>query len=183
MGLYVYDFGTHVAVGYTAAEVQMLRSSEAHGGGLAYEIYRVGEGGTIELRATLDERLAAIEAICFLRANGADARRDYDTILAAAERVPTPCAVTLALAKLYDFEPANVTALSYPAGASVAMSRWLSAHAPNAGDSVIGGIDVQTALASSDGLRIMSRELSGVINLAERSLDEVLLAVNDPLQR
>ncbi len=183
VGLYVYDFGTHVAVGYTAAELQMLRSSEAHGGGQAYEIYRAGEGGTIELRAVLDQRLGAIEAICFLRRDGAAARRDYDALLAAAGQSRVPCAVTMSLAKLYDFDPPNVTALSYPAGASTAMSGWLTAHAPHAGDSVIGGIDAHGALAGSDGVHITSCQLPSVISVADRSVDEVLRTVDEPLQR
>ena len=35
-GLYVYDFGTHVSVGYTVAELRVLRESDVHRGGTAY---------------------------------------------------------------------------------------------------------------------------------------------------
>ena len=67
VGLHVYDFKTHVSVGYTGVEIRYLRESEEFRKGTAYQIYRVTEEGGLELRGTLDHRLTAKEAVCFLR--------------------------------------------------------------------------------------------------------------------
>ena len=55
VGLYVYDFKTHVSVGYTGVEIRYLRESAEFREGTAYEIYRVTEEGGLELRGTLDQ--------------------------------------------------------------------------------------------------------------------------------
>ncbi len=189
-GLYVYQFPCggvfpdgHVSVGYTAAEIRILRESEAHRGGTAYEIYRVSDHGGMELRGVLDERLGAWEAICFLRAHGAAARRDYDALRQAADREPLPCAVEMQLAKLYAFHPPHVTALSYPAAATTVLAAWLGRHAADAGDQVVGGIDVYSTLLGSDGVRIASCQPPALIDYRDRSAEEVLGTVHKPLQR
>ena len=105
VGLYVYDFGTHVSVGYTAAELCVLRENAAHRRGMASQIYRVSDGGGIELCGVRDERLTAKEAICFLRVEDPDAKRDYDAVCAAAAACPLPCVVQMQLARLQDFDP------------------------------------------------------------------------------
>ena len=99
-GLYLYDFGTHVSVGYTANEIRTLRSSSKYHNGTAYEIYRVSDEGHVELRAVSDDRVGAMDALAFLRKEPADAKKDYDTLVQAAEIDPAPCAVELILAKI-----------------------------------------------------------------------------------
>ena len=182
-GLYVYDFGTHVAVGYTAGEIRVLRESERHGGGTAYEIYRVTERGGFELRGTTDARLGLREATCFLHQDGAAALRNYERIRAAAEAHPFPCSVELLLGRFYAFTPSNVTALVYPAAASTTASGWLSRHAPEPGDDVLGGIEVCRTLLASDGIRIASCVLPTGFDLRDRPAEEVLRTVNEPVQR
>lgn len=182
-GLFVYDFGTHVSVGYTAAEIRFLRESNAYAGGTVYEIYRVDDLGRIELRAVRAESLTAREAVCFLRRDGGAARRDFDMILEAADRNPVPCAVELHLSKLYDFDPPHVTAFSYTAAATTAVARWLCDHTADLGDRVIGGTEALATLASSGGVRIDSRRLEALLEYRDRSSDEVLRTVHEPLQR
>ena len=54
-GLFIYDFGDHVSVGYTAEEIDVLTRSELHKSGSAYQIYRVTDGGAMELRGKREE--------------------------------------------------------------------------------------------------------------------------------
>lgn len=183
VGLYVYDFGTHVSVGYTAQEVRVLRESEAHRDGTAYHIYRVSDTGGFELQGVLDERLTAQEAMCFLRADGAAARRDYHALREAADGDPVPCAVEMQLAKLYTFDPPHVTALLYPAAATIAMAGWLTRHAADVGDRVVGGINVHATVMSSDGVRIASCQVPALLDYRDRSAEDVLRTVQEPLQR
>ena len=183
VGLYVYDFKTHVSVGYTALEIRYLRESEAHGHGMAYEIYRVTEQGGLELRGAPDDRLAAREAMCFLRMKAEAARRDFDGLSRLAYLTPVPCPAELQLAKVRSFDPPNVSALLYPASAGHAMAHWLNRTGFTGGDQVLGGIDVHARFMSAEAERIDSRDLPTAINYTDRSPEEVLRTVRRPLQR
>lgn len=182
-GLFIYDFGTHVSVGYTAQEIRILRESKRHRNGTAYQIYRVADNGTIELRGVLDERLTAREAVCFLRHVGASARNDYDTLRAAAEQSPVPCAVGLCLARLHAFTPPDLTALLYPAPASAVVAAWLERVGFQGGDQVVGGIDVHAAVSTSDGIRIAACNLPTMLAYEDRPSEEVFRTIHEPLQR
>ena len=50
-GLYVFDFGDHAGVGFTAEEVAELLDSERYKEGKAYKIQRAFPDGRMELRA------------------------------------------------------------------------------------------------------------------------------------
>lgn len=183
VGLFAFDFGTHVSVGYTAGEICVLRNSKEHRGGIAYQVYRVDDDGSIELRGADDTRLSAQEAMCFLRADEVAARRDYEAIRRAAEHDPMPCAVDLELATLAAFTPPHVAGLSYPAPATTLIAGWLTRNAPDAGDRVVGGIDAYTTLVGSQGTRIASCQLRAKMDYKDRSPEEVLRTIHDPLQR
>jgi hypothetical protein len=183
VGLYVYDFKTHVAIGYTAHEVRILRESARFRDGTAYEIYRVSEQGGFELRGALDEGLVRREAICFLRHDAAEARADFDQLRAAADRRPVPAAVEMTLTKVYEFDPPHVTALTYPAASSLAVSGWLTGIGFDGGDRVIGGTDVQATLAGVAGLTIDSCRLRALLDYEDRSAEEVLASVENAMQR
>jgi hypothetical protein len=183
VGLYVYDFRTHVGLGYTALEIRYLRESEAHRHGTAYEIYRATEGGGFELRGARDERLAAREAMCFLRADPAAARRDYEALCNAARQNPLPCQAELRLATVQAFEPPSVTAIVYAAAASHAVSRWLNRCAFDGGDCVVGGIDVCSELLAAERAPVESCHLPTAIDYRDRSWEEVLRTTDRPVQR
>lgn len=183
VGLFVYDFKTHVAVGYTAAEIRILRESQAHRGGTPYEIYRVTEAGGFELRGVHDDRLTAQDTICFLRREGAAARQDYDTLRAAANGTPAPCAVQLMLTKVYDLEPPHVTALVYSASATHLVAGWLHAIGFAGGDRVIGGLDARAQLLGSSTLQAASCTLHSTVDFKERTVEEVLETTDRALQR
>ena len=183
VGLYLYDFETHVSVGYTAVEICYLRESRTHRHGTAYEIYRVTEQGGFELRGVLDSHLAAREAMCFLRKEPAAARRDYDDLGRLAEHTPVPCAVELHLAVVCSFDPPNATALVYSTAAGQALANWLNRAPFRGGDHVIGGIDAYTQFMSSQTRRIDSQKLPTAIDYTDRSPEEVLRTSRQPLQR
>jgi hypothetical protein len=160
-----------------------LRESRAYAHGTACEIYGADRNGTIELRAANDDRIAAREAVCFLRVSGAAARRDYQIICAAAAREPAPCAIEIELARLRVFSPSDVTALHYSAGASTIVASWLGRFAAGCGDRVQAGIDVYQRFASARGIRFMSDRLPCAIQCADRTWDEVMASVAEPVQR
>ena len=183
VGLYVYDFETHVSVGYTALEVRYLRESEDYRRGTAYHIYRVTEAGGLELRGAPDEQLTAREAICFLRADAAAARRDYAALRQLAEQTPLPCAVTLQLAKNVSYDPPHVTALLYPASATTGIADWLKHGNCAGGDRVIAGIDVHMEMAGMNAAQLDSCQLPSLVDYTDRPAEEVLRRIHEPLQR
>jgi hypothetical protein len=182
-GLYVYDFGTHTAVGYTSSEVRILRESKEYRHGTAYEIYRVSEDGEFELRGVLDHRLSAREALCFLRADEAAARGDYEALRQAADQTPVPAAVELQLARVRAFSPPHVTAMLYAASASSVVANWLTQTGFAGGDRAIGGMDVYVELTSSDRAPISACTLPALMSYRNRPAEEVVSAVKKPLQR
>ncbi|UCF32507.1 MAG: hypothetical protein JSV78_09240 [Phycisphaerales bacterium] len=183
VGLFVYDFGSHTSVGYTAGEISILRSSTEHAAGTAYQIYRVHEYGGLELRGVMDERLLAPEAMCFLRDDPATARGDFDFLRQAARTTPIPCLAQIELARLYSFKPPQVTALLYPAASSPVVGQWLNRVAFSGGDFVYGGLDVHLQYASADGIRIASEELNADLDYHDRAAEAVLAAVDHAFQR
>ncbi len=182
-GLFLYDFGDHVSVGYTAGEIRVLRHSQAHRKGDAYQIYRVNERGGLELRGVRDTSLALREAVCFLRRDGTSARKDYESILTAAQTRPLLCNAELRLVRSYGFEPPDLTALIYPAWASHLVSGWLGTLGSTPGDQVHGGAEAFRSLESGAGLTIASCMLPSSMDYNDRSEQEVLATTDRPLQR
>lgn len=180
--LFVIDFGDHVSVGFTAAEVELLRRVPDYSGLMAYQIYRVHEQGGFELRGVMTAALGQKEAICFLRESGADARSDFETIRRAAEQLLLPVEAELRLLRSYDFRPPDLTALIYPAHASHGISGWLQAAEIRAGDTVEAGPDVIRKVDAAGGMNIRTLTLNHKAP-QDRSLEELLLAIDQPVQR
>jgi len=183
VGLYVYDFKTHVSVGYTGVEIRYLRESAEFREGTAYEIYRVTEERGLELRGTLDQRLTAKEAMCFLRSDAKAARADYDMLIRGADEAPFPCAAEIVLAKVYAFEPPETSALIYPASVTHVVSGWLRGRQFSGGDRVVCGIDVHRQLVSTHAVGLASIHARTTIDYRDRTPDEVRKSVKLSVQR
>ncbi len=183
VGLFVYDFKTHVSVGYTAVEIRYLRESAEFRDGTAYEIYRITEDGGLELRGALDQHLTAKEAMCFLRRQVGDARTDYDSLRRAAAEAPLPCSTEIVLAKVYAFDPPETSALIYPACVTHVVSGWLRTRQFSRGDRVVCGIDAHSQLISSEAVRIASFRPRTTMDYRDRTPEDVMQTVHLSVQR
>ena len=183
VGLYVYDFGKQVSVGYTAAEVRLLQSSPDHRDGTAYEIYRVTESGGLELRGASGERLLAREAIAFLRDDLAKARGDYNRLRERADHRPIAAPVELLLTRATPLDRPYATALLYPVAFSPTVAAWLGESDHDLANTVLGGGDVHALLTGADAQRIESCDLPACMNYADRPLNVLLRTTDQPLQR
>lgn len=181
-GLFIYDFGDHAAVGYTPAEILVLRQSADHRHGTPYQIYRVDERGALELRGAADAELVARDALCFARFEAAMARKDFSAILAAAGREALPTFASLRLMRCYGFDPPDVTVLEFPASAGPAVSRWLTATGLHPGDRVEGGAAALSLVESAGGLTLASEVLPCGMP-PDRPAEVVLATTHLPLQR
>lgn len=182
LGLFVFDFGDHVAVGYTAGEIDTLRAMPEYRSGTPYQVYRIHENGGFELRGMGGSPLSVREAMCFLRAEGAAARRDYDAIVRAAEKDAIPVEAELRLLRSYSFDPPDLTALVYPAHASHLISAWLTKTTLSPGDRVEAGSNLVPQLDSGAGLTVKSSQLLSAAT-SDRSRQELLDCIHNPLQR
>jgi len=123
VGLYVFDFGDHVGVGFTAEEVAELLESERYKDCKVYKIYRAYPDGRLELKGVPAERLQLEAGMFFYSNDLATARRDFKQLSSLAVRSSPPCRAKLHLAKYADDKFA--VALIYPAEYDDEVSSWL----------------------------------------------------------
>lgn len=123
VGLYIFDFGDHVGVGFTAEEVADLLESERYGDGKVYKIHRAYPDGKLELKGVPAQRFQ-LEAGMFFYADSLEtATRDFDRLFKLAVSSSPPCRAKLHLAKYNDEKSA--VALIYPAEYDDEISSWL----------------------------------------------------------
>jgi len=123
VGLYVFDFGEHTGVGFTAQEVAELLESEKYKTGKVYKIHKAYPDGTLELKGLRAETFQ-LEAGLFFYASALETtRRDFKGLVNLAVRTSPPCRAKLHLAKYNDNK--FVTALIYPAEYDDEISSWL----------------------------------------------------------
>jgi len=123
IGLYVFDFGDHTGVGFTAEEVAELFESEKYKNCKAYKIHKAYPDGRLELKGVRAEIFQLEAGMFFYSGRLETARRDFRELVGLAVRTPPPCLAKLHLAKYGDDK--FVTALIYPAEYDDEVSRWL----------------------------------------------------------
>lgn len=183
VGLYIFDHAGHVSVGYTASEIAFLRQSTEYRDGVAYEIYRVNESGGFELRGVRDETLFSFEATAFLRVDPLAANDDFEFLRKAENASPLNVPAELVLVRAYDLNPPHVTALVYPASSGHAIAVWLGAIDFRGGDDVRVGTNVWAILAGESVVKIASHSLFGASCTTQRTAEEILASIHQPLQR
>jgi hypothetical protein len=184
-GLYIYDFGEWVAVGYTAEEIAMLLESEAYRGGKVYKIHRAEPDGYMELRGVPPERFQLESGMFFCRSELEMARADYAELASAAQRHPPPCRAFVHLAErsgVPEFAR-YVTALIYPAEYEDEVAQWLLSINYMGGQIVEGGISHVSNYYAQQVKILERKQLWGQPAVASRSAEEVFATVREPVQR
>jgi hypothetical protein len=123
VGLYVFDFGDHVGVGFTADEVAELLESERYKDCKVYKIHRAYPDGRLELKGVPAERLQLEAGMFFYSNDLATANSDFKQLSSLAVRSSPPCRAKLHLAKYRDDK--FVAAFIYPAEYDDEVSSWL----------------------------------------------------------
>lgn len=123
VGLYVFDFGDHTAVGFTAQEVAELLESERYSEGKVYKIHRAYPDGKLELKG-ITSQMFQLEAGMFFYSTGQGAAsRDFKELVNLAVRATPPSRAKVHLAKYSEDE--FVTAIIYPAEYDDEFGSWL----------------------------------------------------------
>ncbi|UCG57181.1 MAG: hypothetical protein JSU70_20235 [Phycisphaerales bacterium] len=181
VGLYVFDFGDHTGVGFTAQEVAELLESERYKDGKVYRIHRAYPDGKLELRG-IPAQLFQLEAGMFFYSSDLEtARGDFKRLSNLAVGTAPPCRAKVHLAKYGDGK--FVVAMIYPAEYDDEVSSWL--------------LDVQykTAGAAEGGTGAVQRyydrapeildrhQLFGQSESKSRTGEELLASVKVAVQR
>jgi len=180
-GLYVFDFGDHAAVGFTAEEVAELLDSEQYGEGKAYKIHRAFPDGRLELKGIPSERFQLEAGMLFHAEEEATARNDFERLIRLAAPALPPCRAKLHLARRADGRCA--VALIYPAEYDEEISSWLLAGGYRTSGSVEGGVGAVERYYR-DGYEILDQhQFFGIGQDASRTGQELLQSVGRAVQR
>jgi hypothetical protein len=123
IGLYVFDFGNHAGVGFTAQEVAELLESEKYRDGKVYKVHKAYPDGKLELKGIRSEIFQLEVGMFFYSSDLEAAKRDFKTLINLAIETSPPCRAKTHLAKYSDNK--FVTALIYPAEYDDEVSLWL----------------------------------------------------------
>lgn len=181
VGLYVFDFGDHAGVGFTAAEVAELLESEKYNNGKPYKIHRAYPDGTLELKGVRPE-IFQLEAGMFFYATEIDtARSDYKRIVKIGEQTAIPCRAKVHLAKYADDK--FVVALIYPAEYDDEISGWLLENNYRTAGPAEGSAAAVTAYYDAKPQILERCQLFARPEIESRTGDELFAAAKLAVQR
>jgi hypothetical protein len=123
VGLYIFDFGDHIGVGFTAEEVAELLESEKYSHCKVYKIHKAYPDGRLEIKGVPDEIFQLEAGMFFYLSELETARRDFKELVNLAVKNSPPSRAKVHLAKYEDDK--LVVALIYPAEYDSEFSSWL----------------------------------------------------------
>ncbi len=181
-GLYIFDFGGQVAVGYTAEEIAVLLESERYADGKVYRIHRALPDGTMELQGVAREKFFMEDGLFFYRGDGEAARSDFAELERLATNTPPPCRMKMHLASIEGAISPHLTVIIFPAEYTHDVSDWLNAIHFEGGDRVEGGISQVTDYYTAHPAVSERRQLWPARDKS-RSAEQVLAETQQPIQR
>jgi len=181
VGLYVFDFGDHTGVGFTAEEVAELLESEKYKDCRVYKIHRAYPDGKLELKAVPAE-IFQLEAGMFFYSNSLEtAGGDFKRLINLAGRTAFPCRAKIHLAGYSDEK--FVTAIIYPAEYDDQISLWLSDGGYKTEGSAEGGVGAVQRYYDSRPQILDSHQLFGSSEMVSRTGEELLACLKLAVQR
>ncbi len=181
VGLYVIDFGSQCAMGYTAEEAAALLETEEYAGIKVYKIYRAYPDGRMELQAVTPQRFQSESGMFFHCRDEKSGQQEYQQLLRWSQEEPPPCRAKLQLTREADGR--LLLALIYPAEYEQEISRWLGASGFQGGGPVDAGISQVSRYYQRNLESVQREQLWPVESLQSRSLEELKACVGMELQR
>jgi hypothetical protein len=180
-GLYIFDFGDHAGVGFTAEEVAELLESERYGDGKVYKIHRACPDGRLELKGVPAQRFQ-LEAGMIFDATADDvAQSDFRRLVNLAVQTAPPCRAKVQLARFAADRFA--VALIYPAEYEDEVSRWLLDGGYRTAGGVQGGVGAVQQYYAEQPEILERHQLFGARDAASRTGRELLASVGRAVQR
>ena len=181
VGLYIFDFGNHAGVGFTAEEVAELLESEKYKHGKVYKIHRAYPDGRLELKG-LPAQTFLLEAGMFFYSSSLDtARGDFKKLVNLAVETAPPCRAKVHLAKYNDDKFA--VALIYPAEYDDEVSSWLLDGQYKTSGAAEGGIEAVQRYYDYKPEILDRHQLFGKSESISRTGQELLAGLKLAVQR
>jgi len=181
VGLYIFDFGDHVGVGFTAEEIAELLESEKYKNGKVYKIHKAYPDGKLELKGMPAQTFQLEAGMFFYSGDLETARRDFKQLVNLAVKTSPPCRAKVHLAKYSDDKFA--VALIYPAEYDDEVSSWLLDGEYKTAGAVEGGIGAVQRYYDYK-LEILDRhQLFSRSELMSRTGEELLASLKLAVQR
>ena len=139
VGLFIFDFGDHAGVGFTAEEVAELLESEKYKHGKVYKIHRAYPDGRLELKGVPAQTFHLEAGMFFYSSALETARGDFKKLVGLAVGKAPPCRAKVHLAKYSNDKFAVV--FIYPAEYDDEVSSWLLDGQYKTSGAAEGGIE------------------------------------------
>ncbi len=181
VGLYVFDFGDHAGVGFTAQEVAELLDSEKYRDSKVYKIHNAYPDGKLEIKGVPAETFE-LEAGMFFYSNDLETgRRDFKQLVDLAVRTAPPCRAKVHLAGFGD--EGFAVAMIYPAEYDDEVSSWLLASQYKTSGAAEGGVGAVQRYYDRQAEVLDRHQLFGESESVSRTGAELLASVRLAVQR
>ncbi len=180
-GLYIFDFGDHVGVGFTAEEVAELLESERYNNGKVYKIHKAYPDGKLELKGVPTETFQLEAGMFFYSSDLETAGGDFKQLVNLAVKSSPPCRAKVHLAKYSDDKFA--VALIYPAEYDDEVSLWLLDGEYKTAGAAEGGVGAVQRYYDNKPEILDRHQLFGKSELISRTGEELLASVKLAVQR
>ena len=181
MGLYIFDFGEYVSVGFTAQEVAELLESERYKDSKVYKIHKAYPDGRLELKGVPAETFELEAGMFFYSSDLEGARGDFKQLVNLAVRATPPCRAKVHLAKYGDDR--FVVALIYPAEYDDQFSSWLLDGRYKTAGAAEGGVGAVQRYYDQQPQILDRHQLFGQSESVSRTGQELLASVKLAVQR
>jgi hypothetical protein len=181
VGLYVFDFGDHCGVGFTAEEVAELFESEKYKNCKAYKIYKAYPDGKLELKGMRAETFQLEAGMFFYSGDIKTAKRDFKALVNLAVKTAPPCRAKVQMAEYDDSKFA--AALIYPAEYDDEIRAWLLEGGYKTAGAAEGGTEAVQRYYDYKPQILDRHQLFGKSENRSRSGQELLAGVKLAVQR
>ena len=181
VGLYIFDFGEHVGVGFTAEEVAELLESQNYKNSKVYKIHKAYPDGKLELKGIRAEIFQLEMGMFFYSSALETARRDFKGLVNLAIKASPPCRAKVHLAKYSDGKFA--VALIYPAEYDDEVSSWLLDGEYKTSGAAEGSVEAVQRYYNVKPQILDRNQLFGKSESMSRTGEQLLAAVKLAVQR
>jgi hypothetical protein len=181
VGLYIFDFGEHCGVGFTAEEVAELFESEKYKNCKAYKIHRAYPDGKLELKGVRAETFQLEAGMFFYSCDLETAQRDFKALVNLAVKTAPPCRAKVHLVEYSDNKYA--AALINPAEYNDEISSWLLDGGYKTAGAAEGGVEAVRRYYDDKPKILERHQLFGKSENISRSGQELLASVKLAVQR
>jgi len=180
-GLYIFDFGDHAGVGFTAEEVAELLESERYRQGKAYKIHKAYPDGKMELKGVPAQTFQLESGMIFYSTTALAAKEDFKRLVDSAVTAEPPCRAKVHLARYA--KDRFATALIYPAEYEDEMGNWLLAQDYRTAGAAEGGTGAVERYYAEAPEVLERHQLFGTSEAISRTGDELLVSLKLAVQR